>query len=64
MASAAQDLRYRRKQGMVDGSLAHDLDWVVRERELEHAGEAPRRRETVVENSVNNVGNSEGNVNA
>lgn len=49
MASAAQDLRYRRKQGMVDGSLAHDLDWVVRERELERAGELPRRRETVVE---------------
>ena len=44
MASAAQDLRDRRKQGMVDGSLAHDLDWVVRERELERAGELPRRR--------------------
>ena len=47
MASAARDLRYR--SGMVDGSLAHDLDWAVRERELNHAGELPRRRETVRE---------------
>lgn len=42
-ASAA----YRKKTGAFDGSLAHDLDWVVRERELEHAGEAPRREEYV-----------------
>ena len=48
MASAARDLRYR-KSGMVDGSLAHDLDWAVRERELQHAGEMPRRRETAQE---------------
>ena len=47
MASAARDLRYR--SGMVDGSLAHDLDWAVRERELNHAGELPRHRETVRE---------------
>ena len=48
MASAARDLRYR-NNGMVDGSLAHDLDWAVRERELRHAGELPRRRETAQE---------------
>ena len=29
----------------MDGSLAHDLDWAVRERELRHAGEAPRHQE-------------------
>ena len=46
-ASAAQDLRYRKKNSAFDGSLAHDMDWVVRERELEHAGEAPRREEYV-----------------
>lgn len=39
MAAAAKELRYRRG---VDGSLARELDWAVRERELEHAGEAPR----------------------
>lgn len=42
MASAARDLRYRPS---VDGSLARDLDWAVRERELRHAGEAPRHPE-------------------
>lgn len=42
MASAARDLRYRPS---VDGSLARDLDWAVRERELRHAGEAPRHQE-------------------
>ena len=53
MASAAQELRYRNYQSghAVDGSLARDLDWAVRERELRHAGEAPRHqeRETVRE---------------
>ena len=52
MASAARDMRYRNySSGYVDGSLAHDLDWAVRERELRHAGEAPRHqeRETVRE---------------
>lgn len=39
MASTARELRYPRS---VDGSLARELDWAVRERELEHAGEAPR----------------------
>lgn len=47
MASAARELRYSGR--CVDGSLAYDLDWAVRERELRHAGEAPRRRETVQE---------------
>ena len=39
MASTAKELRYHRS---VDGSLARELDWAVRERELNHAGEAPR----------------------
>lgn len=43
MASAARDLRYREKQA-VRGSLAYDLDWAVRERELRHAGE-PLKKE-------------------
>ena len=46
MASAARDLRYRQS---VDGSLARELDWAVRDRELRHAGEAPRRRERETE---------------
>ena len=41
MASAARELRYRSDYS-VSGSLAHDLDWEIRERELRHAGEAPR----------------------
>lgn len=44
MASAVRDMRYRGKQA-VNGSLAYDLDYAVRERELRHAGEAPRTRE-------------------
>ncbi len=45
MAASAKELRYRRS---VDGNLARELDWAVRERELRHAGEAPRHpaRET------------------
>lgn len=43
MASAAKDLRYRREYS-VDGSLARDLDWEIRERQLRHAGETPRRK--------------------
>ena len=42
MAAAARDLRY---DHAVDGSLARELDWAVRERELRHAGEAPRHKE-------------------
>jgi cell division protein FtsB len=30
---------------VVNGSLAYDLDWAVRERELRHAGEAPKYQE-------------------
>lgn len=41
MTSAARDPRYRGGQA-VRGSLAYDLDWAVRERELRHAGELPR----------------------
>ena len=48
MAAATWDLRYQNR-GPVDGSLAHDLDWAVRERELNHAGEAPRRKEIELE---------------
>lgn len=46
MAAAARDTRYRGRQP-VNGSLAYDLDYAVRERELRHAGEAPRAREKV-----------------
>ena len=49
MAATARDLRYRQTGYAVDGSLAYDLDWAVRERELRHAGEAPRVREVVRE---------------
>lgn len=41
MASAAKELEYRSRRA-VDGSLAYNLDWELRERELSHAGEAPR----------------------
>ena len=43
MAAAARDLRDRGRH-TVNGSLAYDLDYAVRERELRHAGEAPRTR--------------------
>lgn len=48
MASSARELRYRSGHA-VNGSLAYDLDWAVRERELRHAGEAPRRQEAAGE---------------
>ena len=50
MASAARDLRYQNGYSGygVDGSLARDLDWAVQERELRHAGEAPRHEERKV----------------
>ena len=41
MASAAKDLRYRNEYPL-NGNLAHDLDWEVKERQFRHAGEAPR----------------------
>lgn len=37
----ARDMR----RNVTDGSLAVELEWAVRRRELEHAGEAPRRQE-------------------
>lgn len=46
MASAAREYRYTHREFATDGSLARDLDWAVRERELEHAGKAPRHEET------------------
>ena len=48
MASAAWDLQYQSRYP-VNGSLAYDLDYEIRERELRHAGEAPRRQEAVKE---------------
>ena len=42
MASAVREYRYNHRDVSIDGSLARDLDWAVRERELEHAGAAPR----------------------
>lgn len=54
MASAARDLRYQ-NYGAVNGSLAHDLDWAVRERELRHAGEVPVPREREVVREVPQV---------
>ena len=48
MASTTLELRYRSGHA-VNGSLAYDLDWAVRERELRHAGEAPRRQEATKE---------------
>ena len=47
MAATARELRYRQSERAVDGSLARDLDWAVREWELRHAGEAPRHQEQV-----------------
>lgn len=47
MAATAQKLQYRYNGQAVDGSLAYDLDWAVRERELRHAGETPRHQEKV-----------------
>ena len=47
MAATARELRYRQSERAVDGSLARDLDWAVRERELRHAGETPRHQEQV-----------------
>lgn len=44
MASAAKGPRYRGRH-TVNGSLAYNLDWAVRERELRHAGEASKGKE-------------------
>ena len=44
MAAAARDTRYRGKQA-VNGSLAYDLDYAARERDLRRAGRAPTARE-------------------
>lgn len=50
MPSAARELRsYYNSRSAVYGDLAYDLDRELRERELRHAGEAPRQRETVRE---------------
>lgn len=50
MASTAKELRYRGGRSVsVDGNLARSLDFEVRERELRHAGETPRRRDAVQE---------------
>jgi len=54
MAAAARDMRHRGKQA-VNGSLAYDLDYAVRERELRHAGEASRTREKAKVHEVPHV---------
>ena len=46
MASAAREYRYAHREFSTNGSLARDLDWAVRERELEHAGKVPRHERT------------------
>ena len=43
-AAATRDLRYPRR-GATNGNLAYDLEFELRERQLSHAGELPRRRE-------------------
>jgi len=54
MASAAQELRYRRG-GAVYGNLAYDLDRELREREFRHAGEVPARQKAVPAPQVRRV---------
>lgn len=44
MAAAVRDMRYRGKQA-VNGSLAYDLDYASRGRELRHAKEASKPKE-------------------
>lgn len=46
-AAATRDLRYPRR-GATNGNLAYDLEFELRERQLSHAGELPRRREEAV----------------
>lgn len=48
MASAVRELRYNSRYA-VCGDLAYDLERELRERELRHAGEAPRKREAAAE---------------
>ena len=48
MAATAHDLRRMQNGHVVNGSLAYDLDWAVRERELRRAGEALRYHEREV----------------
>ena len=43
-ASAARKLRHDRTNATY-GDLAYDLEWELRERQLSHAGELPRRRD-------------------
>ena len=45
MASAAREYRYAHREFTTNGNLARDLDWAVRERELEHAGRMPHHKE-------------------
>lgn len=54
MASAARELHYHHG-GAVYGDLAYDLDREVREREFRHAGETPRRQETMPAPQVRRV---------
>ncbi len=50
VSSAARELRYDyTSRNAVYGDLAYDLDRELRERELRHAGEAPRQQAAAVE---------------
>ena len=54
-AAAARTPRYNHRSATY-GDLAYDLDRELRERQLSHAGELPRRREeTVAEPRVRSV---------
>lgn len=44
MAANAREYRYSNHDFISSGNLARDLDWAVRERELNHAGEVSRYR--------------------
>lgn len=46
-SAAARKMRYDRSNATY-GDLAYDLEWELRERQLSHAGEQPRRREEAV----------------
>lgn len=47
-SAAARKMRYNGRPNATYGDLAYDLEWELRERQLSHAGEQPRRREEPV----------------
>ena len=52
MASAAREYRYAHREFSTNGNLARDLDWAVRERELEHAGSMTAMRSRLFLRSI------------